>query len=223
MAFDECRRIRRRKSGGRRHAHRALGEGQEAHTAIKPSSGSCRAGPLDLREQSAREIVEIAPATPSAASRAAQADMHAAAHLDPVLPRTSRVTSSAWTPEDILEGWRGVTCSTACCPRNARNASSRAPAASPSAAKYRADARPPDELPCYTCRTVSRAYLRHLHLANEMSAATLMTMHNLAFYLDTLRRIGQSIRLGRFNDFRTEMLRQLVAAPEDEAPGPHTP
>ena len=77
--------------------------------------------------------------------------------------------------------------------------------------------------PDFACRTASRAYLRHLHLAGEITAATLLTIHNLAFYLDTLRRIGQSIRLGRFNDFRTEMLRQLAAAPEDEAPGPHTP
>ncbi|PYQ47620.1 MAG: tRNA guanosine(34) transglycosylase Tgt [Acidobacteria bacterium] len=90
-------------------------------------------------------------------------------------------------------------------------------------ARFRADPRPPDpSCACYTCRTASRAYLRHLHLANEMSAATLMTIHNLAFYLDTLRRIGQSIRLGRFAQFRAEMLRQL-AAPGDEAPGPHTP
>jgi queuine tRNA-ribosyltransferase len=54
-----------------------------------------------------------------------------------------------------------------------------------------------------------------------MSAATLMTIHNLAFYLDTLRRIGQSIRLGRFAPFRAEMLRQLAASPGDEAAGPH--
>jgi len=89
-------------------------------------------------------------------------------------------------------------------------------------AKYRDDARPPDaDCACYTCRTVTRAYLRHLHLASEMSAATLMTIHNLAFYLDTLRRIGQSIRLGRFAPFRAEMLRQLAATPGDEAAGPH--
>ena len=47
-------------------------------------------------------------------------------------------------------------------------------------ANGRSDARPPDPAcGCYTCRTHSRAYLRHLHLANEMSAATLMTLHNL--------------------------------------------
>jgi len=159
-----------------------------------------------------------------------KADMHAVlAHLDPILPADKpRYLMGVGTPEDILEGVaRGVDMFDCVLPtRNARNGQlfTRAGRLSIRNAKYRADARPVDEgCACYTCRSVSRAYLRHLHLANEMSAATLMTMHNLAFYLDTLRRIGQSIRLGRFNDFRTEMLRQLAAAPEDEAPGPHTP
>jgi len=132
------------------------------------------------------------------------------------------------TPEDILEGVaRGVDMFDCVLPtRNGRNGQlfTRRGRVSIRNARYRDDARPPDaECACYTCRTVTRAYLRHLHLASEMSAATLMTIHNLAFYLDTLRRIGQSIRLGRFADFRTEMLRQLAAAPGDEAPGPHTP
>ena len=41
------------------------------------------------------------------------------------------------------------------------------------------------------------------------SAATLLTIHNLFFYLDTLRRLRQSILLGRFEEFREEMLRAL--------------
>ncbi len=53
-------------------------------------------------------------------------------------------------------------------------------------AQYRADPAPPDPAcACYTCRTASRAYLRHLHMAGEMSAATLMTIHNLSFYSNT--------------------------------------
>jgi len=42
-----------------------------------------------------------------------------------------------------------------------------------------------------------------------MSAATLMTVHNLFFYLDTLRSMRQSILLGRFEAFREEMLRAV--------------
>ena len=82
-------------------------------------------------------------------------------------------------------------------------------------ARYRADGAPPDpECACFTCRTASRAYLRHLHMAGEMSAATLMTIHNLSFYLDTLRKLRQSIRLGRFEECRAETLQRLSDPPQ---------
>jgi queuine tRNA-ribosyltransferase len=60
---------------------------------------------------------------------------------------------------------------------------------------------------CYTCRTHSRAYLRHLYLAGEMTAGTLNTLHNLTFYLDTMRRIREAISLRTFDKFRQEFLR----------------
>ena len=70
-------------------------------------------------------------------------------------------------------------------------------------ARYAADEQPPDpECGCYTCRQFSRAYLRHLYAANEMTAATLGTLHNLHFYLDTMRRIGDAIVIGSFEAFR---------------------
>ena len=55
---------------------------------------------------------------------------------------------------------------------------------------------------CYTCRRFSRAYLSHLFRAGEMTGATLNTLHNLSFYLDTMRRIREAIAFGRFEDFR---------------------
>ncbi len=55
---------------------------------------------------------------------------------------------------------------------------------------------------CYTCRNFSRAYLRHLFVAGEMTGGTLNTLHNLSFYLDTMRRIREAIAFGRFEDFR---------------------
>jgi queuine tRNA-ribosyltransferase len=80
-------------------------------------------------------------------------------------------------------------------------------------ARYKEDRLPPDpDCSCYTCRTASRAYLRHLHLAGEITGATLLTIHNLAFYLDTLRKMRQSILLGRFAEYRVTMLRALAAA-----------
>ena len=70
-------------------------------------------------------------------------------------------------------------------------------------ARYADDERPPDsECQCYTCRTCSRAYLRHLFMAGEMNAATLNTLHNLRFYLDTLSRIRDAIAFRRFESFR---------------------
>jgi queuine tRNA-ribosyltransferase len=72
-------------------------------------------------------------------------------------------------------------------------------------ARYAEDARPPDPAcGCYTCRTFSRAYLRHLYLSDEIAAATLNTLHNLHFYLDTMRRIREGIAFGRFEKLRRE-------------------
>ena len=54
-------------------------------------------------------------------------------------------------------------------------------------AAFATDDRPIDEdCQCYTCRTHSRAYLRHLFVAREMTAGTLNSLHNLHFYLDTM-------------------------------------
>jgi queuine tRNA-ribosyltransferase len=49
---------------------------------------------------------------------------------------------------------------------------------------------------CRVCRRYSRAYLRHLYAANEMLAQVLNTMHNLHFYLETMRRVRAEIRGG---------------------------
>jgi queuine tRNA-ribosyltransferase len=76
-------------------------------------------------------------------------------------------------------------------------------------ARYAEDDRPPDPAcGCYTCRTHSRAYLRHLFMAGEINAATLNTLHNLNFYLDTLRRIREAIEFGQFESLRVEYVRR---------------
>jgi queuine tRNA-ribosyltransferase len=70
-------------------------------------------------------------------------------------------------------------------------------------ARYADDVRPVDEnCRCYTCRTATRAYLRHLYVAGEMSAAILNTLHNIQFYLDTMEAIREAIYFGRFASFR---------------------
>src|SRR5580704_14956120 len=64
-------------------------------------------------------------------------------------------------------------------------------------ARYTTDAGPLDpNCGCRVCRRYSRAYLRHLYASNEVLAQVLNTLHNLSFYLDTMRRVRHSIRLG---------------------------
>jgi queuine tRNA-ribosyltransferase len=64
-------------------------------------------------------------------------------------------------------------------------------------ARYATDAGPLDPAcSCRVCQRYSRAYLRHLYAANEVLAQVLNTIHNLSFYLDTMRRVRHSIRLG---------------------------
>lgn len=65
-------------------------------------------------------------------------------------------------------------------------------------ARYNQDEAPLDpNCACRVCQRYSRAYLRHLYAANEVLAQVLNTIHNLSFYLDTMRRVRHSIRLGR--------------------------
>ncbi|MFZ5926466.1 MAG: tRNA guanosine(34) transglycosylase Tgt [Acidobacteriota bacterium] len=69
-------------------------------------------------------------------------------------------------------------------------------------AQYRDDPRPLDAAcACYTCRTFSRAYLRHLFQAGEILFSTLATLHNLTHYLDIARRMREAILLGTFPAF----------------------
>ncbi len=69
-------------------------------------------------------------------------------------------------------------------------------------ARYAQDQGPLDpNCGCRVCRRYSRAYLRHLYASNEVLAQVLNTIHNLSFYLDTMRRVRHSIRLGEESRF----------------------
>ncbi|HYE23975.1 MAG TPA: tRNA guanosine(34) transglycosylase Tgt [Clostridia bacterium] len=56
---------------------------------------------------------------------------------------------------------------------------------------------------CKVCGRYSRAYLRHLYSANEVLAQVLNTVHNLAYYLDTMRRVREDIQSGEFTSPRS--------------------
>lgn len=82
-------------------------------------------------------------------------------------------------------------------------------------ARYREDPLPVDEhCDCYTCRNFSRAYLRHLFMADEMLFCTLGTLHNLHHYLDIMRRIRESILNGRFPETLRALKSQLSGSEE---------
>jgi queuine tRNA-ribosyltransferase len=180
---------------------------------------------LDLREASARGLLEVgfpgyAIGGLSVGEPKAGRD-RVLEHLDPVLPAEKpRYLMGVGTPEDLVDAVaRGIDMFDCVLPtRNARNGqlfTSRG-RLSIRNARHRDDPRPPDpDCRCPTCRTASRAYLRHLHQANEMTAATLMTIHNLFFYLDMMGSMRQSIRLCRFEEWRGETLRRLAAAEQD--------
>ena len=81
-------------------------------------------------------------------------------------------------------------------------------------ARYREDPAAPDPAcACATCRRHSRAYLRHLFLAGEPTAASLMTVHNLTAILDLMRGIRDALDTNRFEAWAREALLRLAPAP----------
>ena len=54
---------------------------------------------------------------------------------------------------------------------------------------------------CYTCRTFSKAYLRHLYTAGELLAFRLNSLHNLTYFLDLVRGAREAIKEGRFTTY----------------------
>jgi queuine tRNA-ribosyltransferase len=118
------------------------------------------------------------------------------------------------TPEDLVESVaRGVDMFDCVIPtRNGRNgqAFTSRGRLNIKNAQWSQDARPLDEAcACAVCRRHSRAYLRHLFTAGEMLAAVLLSHHNLAFFLDTMRRVRQAIRSGEFTRFRLEFIERI--------------
>ena len=136
-------------------------------------------------------------------------------HVAPLMPRERpRYLMGVGTPEDLVECVaRGVDMFDCVIPtRNGRNGqafTSRGRLNIKNAA-WTTDTRPLDEAcGCAVCRRHTRAYLRHLYITGEMLGAVLLSHHNLAFFLDTMRRVRQAIRSGEFTRFRREFLEGL--------------
>ncbi|GAB4242054.1 MAG: tRNA guanosine(34) transglycosylase Tgt [Deltaproteobacteria bacterium] len=128
----------------------------------------------------------------------------------PMLPASSpRYLMGVGTPEDIVFAIaRGVDLFDCVLPtRNARNGMmfTSAGPVSIKQARYADDPLPPDErCTCPTCRTFSRAYLRHLYLQREMFGSMAMTVHNLHHYASLVERAREAISRGNFGELVKE-------------------
>jgi queuine tRNA-ribosyltransferase len=132
---------------------------------------------------------------------------------EPYLPEEKpRYLMGVGTPADLVEGIaRGVDMFDCVMPtRHARNGwlFTKEGHIVIKHAKYKEDPEPIDaSCGCPVCGKYSRAYLRHLFIANEILSSVLNTIHNLYFYLDTIRRIRQAIEFHHFDEILAESRR----------------
>jgi queuine tRNA-ribosyltransferase len=132
-------------------------------------------------------------------------------HTASLLPADHpRYLMGVGTPEDLVECVaRGVDMFDCVMPtRHARNGSifTSAGRIVIKNARYARDPLPLDPAcACAGCRRYSRAYLRHLFVANEMLGPMLATQHNLYFYLNLMREIREAIRQGALGAVRDRL------------------
>ncbi len=76
-------------------------------------------------------------------------------------------------------------------------------------AKYKDDFSPlDDECDCYTCKNYSKAYLRHLYVADEAFGKRLLSIHNIRFLIKMMEEARVAIKEDRFLEFKEEMLKK---------------
>jgi queuine tRNA-ribosyltransferase len=136
------------------------------------------------------------------------------AHLVPRMPQACpRYLMGMGTPEDMIEAVSaGIDMFDCVLPtRNARNGwlFTRLGDLKIRNARHRDDTRPLDErCACYTCRHFSRAYLHHLHKANEILGARLNTLHNLHYYQELMRTLREAIDAGTLGATAARLLEE---------------
>lgn len=172
----------------------------------------------DLREQHAKELTGAVDlfgwAVGGLSVGESKADMMTSLQATtPHLPtKKPRYLMGVGTPSDLLDGIsRGIDMFDCVMPtRNARNATAFTSQGKQSlkAARNIDDDGPLDAAcDCYTCRTFSRAYLRHLFNAGELLFYRLASLHNVRFYLMLMEQARAAIEAGRFSAFRDDQLR----------------
>jgi len=230
MMFDECPPPNEydyvRQSLGRTHAwaERCVAAKTRPDQAL---FGIVQGGVFrDLREESARFLMGLALpgyAIGGLAVGESKADMHAVLEwLHPTLPADKpRYLMGVGAPEDLVNGvLRGIDIFDCVLPtRIARNGAALVLGGRINLrnAQYAADPTPLDPTcDCYTCSHFSRAYLRHLVMANEILAHILLTTHNLHFLLRLMDDLRKAIRKGALADFASEFLSHYPAAESGE-------
>ena len=223
MAFDECSDPNDRgyveQAMGRTHrwAQRCLDAKKRDDQAL---FGIVQGGIFDdLREQSARTISAMGfpgHAIGGLSVGETKAEMyHTVEVCNSILPpEKPRYLMGVGTPEDLIEGvLRGIDIFDCVLPtRLARHNSAMTMFGRLNLMNrtFAEDLRPIDETcSCYTCRTFTRAYLRHLVVAREMLAATLLSIHNLHTLLQLARDLRQAIIEGRLEAFADEAIARL--------------
>jgi queuine tRNA-ribosyltransferase len=176
---------------------------------------------LDLRRQSLEQTVEIGFDGYAIGGLSVGEEKSVMFEvIDDVVPRMPkekpRYLMGVGTPEDLVEAVaRGIDMFDCVLPtRNGRTGQAFTSRGKLNIknAQWTNDSSPLDEsCRCSVCRRHSRAYLRHLYMSGEMLASILLTHHNLAFFLDTMRGVRQSIRSGDFPKFRREFTGRLDA------------
>ena len=139
--------------------------------------------------------------------------------LQPELPeRLPRYLMGVGYPDDLLEAiGRGVDMFDCVAPtRNGRNGAvwiEGEGQANIKGNRFRHDAGPLDpECDCYTCRTYTRAYLRHLFIAGEGLSMRLLSIHNLRFLVRLGERARAAIQAGSFTSWSAEWLARYHGA-----------
>ena len=147
------------------------------------------------------------------------------AHTAPRLPAQSpRYLMGVGTPEDIVEAvGAGIDMFDCVLPtRNARNGwlFTRNGDVKIKNARHREDNGPLDpDCGCYACRNFSRAYLHHLHRANEILGARLNTIHNLHYYQELMAGLREAIAARSLEAFSAGFrTRRMVESQTSQSP-----
>ena len=73
--------------------------------------------------------------------------------------------------------------------------------------KYKEDFTQVDECDCYTCKNYTKAYIRHLIVANETFGARLLSIHNIYFLHKLMEKIRENIKNGTMEELRNEFIK----------------